>query len=301
MLSIVIKDWLESLAVERQYQPNTIAAYGRDVRQLVADAALSLSTPTDILALKPGDLRGFLAGRRSTGAGNRSIMRQIAGLRSFARYLERHGFGHSSAFKAMKGPRARKSLPRPLAPADARDVSATETRIGSTRAPWILARDAAVIGLLYGSGLRISEALSLTPADLPEGIDGALRILGKGRKIRQVPLIAPVLKAINDYCALCPWNLPADGPLFVGAKGGALSPRIIQLAMEEMRGSLGLPETATPHALRHSFATHLLARGGDLRTIQELLGHASLSSTQIYTEIDTSALMASYKAAHPRA
>ncbi|MGC1447720.1 MAG: tyrosine-type recombinase/integrase, partial [Xanthobacteraceae bacterium] len=167
------------------------------------------------------------------------------------------------------------------------------------REPWIHARDAAVLGLLYGCGLRISEALGLKRGEF--GARDVLSVIGKGRKQRMVPLISTVAKLIDDYIALCPYNLPEDGPLFVGAKGGPLSPRLVQLAMARLRGALGLPETATPHALRHSFATHLLARGGDLRSIQELLGHASLSTTQIYTEVDADRLIEAYRSAHPRA
>jgi integrase/recombinase XerC len=176
-----------------------------------------------------------------------------------------------------------------------------DTRAGDTRDPWILARDAAVLALLYGSGLRIAEALSISRQDAPVGAVDSVTVLGKGGKERSVPVIAPVRAAIEAYLALCPYPLPAKGPLFVGARGGPLSPRIIQYAMETMRSALGLPDTATPHALRHSFATHLLSRGGELRSIQELLGHASLSTTQIYTQVDATRLMAAYDAAHPRA
>jgi integrase/recombinase XerC len=174
------------------------------------------------------------------------------------------------------------------------------SRAGEDRPDWVLARDAAVLALLYGAGLRIGEALSLTRKEAPNGRD-MISITGKGRKTRGVPILPQVSRLIDLYIEACPWPLPADGPLFVGQKGGALSPRIIQLAVERMRGALGLPVSATPHALRHSFATHLLARGGDLRTIQELLGHASLSTTQVYTAVDMNRLMASYRAAHPRA
>ncbi len=298
--------WLRELSLERLYSPNTLEAYGRDVLQFIAflsdgrPSARSFA-PAEFLALKPADLRLFLAERREKGIESRSIMRQLAGLRSFARFLEREGHGHSSAFKAVKGPRIKKGLPRPISAGDARATSTVAVRAGEAREPWILARDAAVFALLYGAGLRISEALSLTRGDAPRSTRETLTILGKGGKVRQVPVLPQIVRGIEDYLALVPWKMPADGPLFVGAKGGPLSPRIIQLAMEGLRGALGLPETATPHALRHSFATHLLARGGDLRTIQELLGHASLSTTQVYTQVDTAKLMATYKAAHPRA
>ena len=176
-----------------------------------------------------------------------------------------------------------------------------QARDGEARDPWILARDAAVLALLYGAGLRISEALSIRRRDAPIGGLDSLTIVGKGQKTRSAPVIAPVRAAVENYLSLCPYALKPEGPLFVGAKGGPLSPRIIQLTVERLRGALGLPDSATPHALRHSFATHLLGRGGDLRTIQELLGHASLSTTQIYTAVDAARLMEAYRAAHPRA
>jgi integrase/recombinase XerC len=181
-------------------------------------------------------------------------------------------------------------------------MSDVEIRAGEAREPWILARDAAVLALLYGSGLRIAEALGLKRGDVPAPAKGdAVTVTGKGNKQRMVPLLPQVSQSIADYVSLCPYDLPTDGPLFVGARGGPLSPRILQLAMERLRGALSLPDSATPHALRHSFATHLLARGGDLRAIQELLGHASLSTTQIYTAVDTDRLLEVYRSAHPRA
>ena len=180
-------------------------------------------------------------------------------------------------------------------------MTSVAAREGEAREPWVLARDAAVLALLYGAGLRISEALSIRRADAPIGEVDAITVVGKGQKTRSAPIIAPVRSAVEDYLALCPYRLKPDGPLFVGVKGGRLSPRIVQFAMARMRGALGLPDTATPHALRHSFATHLLARGGDLRTIQDLLGHASLSTTQVYTGVDSARLLAAYRAAHPRA
>ena len=207
----------------------------------------------------------------------------------------------AAALGAIRAPKAARRLPRPLTPRDARAVTTTAPREGEAREPWVLARDAAVLALCYGAGLRISEALSIRRADAPVGDADAITIVGKGQKSRSAPIIAPVRAAIEDYLKLCPYALKPAGPLFVGAKGGPLSPRIVQLAMARMRGALGLPETATPHALRHSFATHLLARGGDLRTIQDLLGHASLSTTQVYTGVDSARLIAAYRSAHPRA
>ena len=198
-------------------------------------------------------------------------------------------------------PKLPRTLPKPLSAALACGVVSGEGFAGETRPAWTLARDVAVFGLLYGAGLRISEALAIKRADAPTGGVEGLTVLGKGRKTRQVPIIEPVRHAVERYIALCPFKLPPQGPLFIGVRQGPLSPRIIQLAIERLRGALGLPESATPHALRHSFATHLLSRGGDLRTIQELLGHASLSTTQIYTAVDSIRLLESYRANHPRA
>jgi integrase/recombinase XerC len=249
--------------------------------------------------LSPADVRAFMAARRGDGLSSRSLMRVLAGARSFARFLERNGKGKVGALSAVRAPKVGKTLPKPLAIAAAKRIADTGLRAGEAREPWIIARDAAVLGLLYGSGLRISEALSLKPKDLVEG--DAITVTGKGNKTRMVPVLPQVAKLITDYVALCPLDLPDDGALFVGARGGPLSPRIVQLAMARLRGALGLPDTATPHALRHSFATHLLARGGDLRAIQELLGHASLSTTQIYTAVDSERLLEVYASAHPRA
>ena len=298
------RDWLNHLAHERRLSPKTLEAYARDLRQFVAFLGEHLGGApalADIAALKPADLRAFLGRRRRDGVGNRTLMRQLAALRSLARFGERSGKLTAAAFAATRGPRIGKSLPRPLEASAARAVTQADTRAGEARDQWILARDAAVLALLYGCGLRISEALSLTRAQAPTSAGHTLTVLGKGSKTRMVPVLPVVVTAIADYLALCPWRLPPEGPLFLGAKGGPLSPRIIQLAVEGLRGALGLPDSATPHSLRHSFATHLLGRGGDLRAIQELLGHASLSTTQIYTRIDSARLMAAYDAAHPRA
>jgi len=243
-----------------------------------------------------------MAARRAAGVSGRSLMRALAGVRSFARFLERGGKGQVAALAAVRAPKVAKTLPKPLAIAAAKRVPDIELRAGEEREPWILARDAAVLALLYGSGLRISEALGLNRGKVPPpGRGDVITVTGKGNKQRMVPLLPQVTQRIADYVALCPYDLPDEGPLFVGARGGPLSPRIVQLVMERLRGALGLPDTATPHALRHSFATHLLARGGDLRAIQELLGHASLSTTQIYTAVDTDRLLEVYRSAHPRA
>jgi integrase/recombinase XerC len=297
-----IAHWLKHLGAERRMSPKTIEAYQRDVLQFLAFLAEHLGgAPSlkDLAALTPADVRAFMAARRADGIGSRSLMRVLAGNRAFARFLERNGKGQVGALSAVRAPKIGKTLPRPLAVAGARAVADPDIAAGDGREPWIHARDAAVLGLLYGCGLRISEALGLKRGEF--GTHDVLTVLGKGRKERIVPLIPQVTKLIADYLALCPYELPEQGPLFVGAKGGPLSPRLVQLAMARLRGALGLAETATPHALRHSFATHLLARGGDLRSIQELLGHASLSTTQIYTEVDADRLIEAYRSAHPRA
>jgi integrase/recombinase XerC len=243
-----------------------------------------------------------MAMRRAHDIGGRSLMRALAGLRSFARFLEQEGKGKVGALSAIRAPKVGKSLPKPIHMTAAKRFADADERAGETRDPWIWARDAAVMALLYGSGLRISEALGLKRRDVPlPGAGDVLVVNGKGNKARMVPVLQNVLALVQDYVAICPHPLPPYGPIFVGARGGPLSARVIQLTMERLRGALGLPDSATPHALRHSFATHLLSRGGDLRAIQELLGHASLSTTQIYTGIDSERLLEVYKAAHPRA
>jgi integrase/recombinase XerC len=297
-----IATWLSYLGAERRMSPKTVEAYRRDVLQFLGFLAEHLGgAPSlrDLAALTPADVRAFLASRRAVGIGSRSLMRTLAGTRAFARYLERNGKGQVGALSAVRAPKIGKTLPRPLAAADAKRMADPDLPADDGQEPWIHARDAAVLGLLYGAGLRISEALGLKRRDA--GTADAVTVTGKGRKQRMVPVLSQVQKLIADYVALCPYDLPDDGPLFVGAKGGPLSPRLVQLAMARLRGALGLPETATPHALRHSFATHLLARGGDLRSIQELLGHASLSTTQIYTQVDAERLIEAYRNAHPRA
>ncbi len=297
-----IEHWLGHLGAERRMSPKTIEAYRRDVTQFLTFLAEHLGgAPSlkQLAAIAPADVRAFMAARRAQGIGSRSLMRTLAGARAFARFLERDGKGKVGALAAVRGPKIAKNLPRPLPAASAKRLADPDLPAGDGHEPWIHARDAAVLALLYGSGLRISEALGLRRGDC-NGAD-AITVTGKGGKRRMVPVLPQVQRLIADYVALCPYDLPDHGPLFVGAKGGPLSPRIVQLAMARLRGALGLAETATPHALRHSFATHLLARGGDLRSIQELLGHASLSTTQIYTEVDAERLIEAYRSAHPRA
>jgi integrase/recombinase XerC len=297
--------WLAHLRAERRLSAKTLEAYDRDVRQFLIFLGAHWGATVTLkrfAALEAADIRAFMAARRSDAIASRSLMRALAGLRSFARFLEREGKGKVGAFAAIRAPKVGKSLPKPLQMDAARRVVDADVRAGEDREAWVLARDAAVLALLYGSGLRISEALGLKRREVPApGAGDVLTVTGKGNKTRMVPVLASVLTLIADYVAMCPYQLPPEGPIFVGARGGPLSPRIIQLAMASLRGALGLPDSATPHALRHSFATHLLTRGGDLRAIQELLGHASLSTTQIYTGIDAERLMDVYKTAHPRA
>ena len=297
-----VEGWLRHLGDERRMSPKTVEAYRRDVLQFLGFLAGHLGgAPSleELAALAPADVRAFLAARRAKGIGSRSLMRTLAGVRGFARFLERNGKGKVGALAAVRAPKIGKTLPRPLSVAAAKSMTDPDLAAGDEREPWLAARDAAVLALLYGGGLRISEALGLKRTDF--GSRDTVTVTGKGRKERMVPVLPQVAKLIADYVALCPYNLPQDGPLFVGAKGGPLSARVVQLSMARLRGALGLAETATPHALRHSFATHLLARGGDLRSIQELLGHASLATTQIYTEVDAERLIEAYRSAHPRA
>ena len=304
-VAVEVARWLSHLGAERRMSGKTVEAYERDARQFLAFMAghLGGAPPlTELAKLSPQDVRAFMAARRADDIGSRSLMRTLAGVRSFARFLERNGKGKVGALAAVRAPKVPKTLPKPLAIASARQVTDADIRAGEEREQWILARDAAVLALLYGSGLRISEALGLARGDVPApGRGDAITVTGKGNKQRMVPLLPQVSQSIADYISLCPYDLPADGPLFIGARGGPLSPRIVQLVMERLRGALSLPDSATPHALRHSFATHLLARGGDLRAIQELLGHASLSTTQIYTAVDTERLLEVYRSTHPRA
>ena len=297
--------WLSHLRAERRLSPKTLEAYTRDVRQCLVFLCQHWGAPVTLkafAALEASDVRAFMAMRRADDIGSRSLMRALAGLRSFGRFLEREGKGKVGALSAIRAPKVGKSLPKPIHMAAAKRFADADERAGETRETWILERDAAVMALLYGSGLRISEALGLKRRDVPRPGEGdVLIVTGKGNKTRMVPVLQNVLQLIQDYAAICPHQLVPTGPVFVGARGGPLSPRIIQLTMERLRGALGLPDSATPHALRHSFATHLLSRGGDLRAIQELLGHASLSTTQIYTGIDSERLLEVYRTAHPRA
>lgn len=299
-LSGAIAAWQGWLAAERRVSRHTLDAYGRDLASFLVflvnhtGAAADLGTLAD---LKPADFRSYLAQRASEDIARSSIARGMSTLRNFFRYLDRTGRVHNPAVKSVKTPRLPKSVPKALDETDA--IDAIRSAGAMHDEPWLAARDQALMLLLYGCGLRLGEALSLTwgtPTDRD-----TLRVLGKGRKERIVPVLAIVKDAIASYRELCPYQGTGDTALFLGRRGKALSPRIIQRQMQSLRAQLGLDENATPHALRHSFATHLLAKGGDLRTIQELLGHASLSTTQRYTAVDESHLMRTYRDTHPRA
>ncbi len=290
--------WQRDLGAVRRLAPKTLDAYGRDLGQFLAflathtGGAVSLETLRDMRA---ADIRAFMAARRGDDVTSRSLARALSAIRSFFRFLEREGVLSTEALNTVRAPKQGRSLPRALTVGEARGAIAATAELEER--PWVAARDMAVLSLCYGAGLRISEALALTRADLESDV---VRIIGKGGKTRMVPLIAAVRARIADYMKLCPFKPGPSQALFRGVNGGALSPRLIQLRVAQLRGALGLPPNATPHALRHSFATHLLGRGGDLRAIQELLGHTSLSTTQLYTAIDTERLLESYRAAHPR-
>jgi integrase/recombinase XerC len=298
-LRAAIADWRSWLS-ERQASPHTASAYARDL-------ALFLRFLTDHLGAEPGvealaalsvaDFRSYLAHRAGAGIARSSSARSLSTLRNFFRFLERGDYAHNPAIKAVRTPRLPKSVPKALDEDEA--LAAIRGAGEAQHEPWLAARDTALMLLLYGCGLRIGEALSLTCRESPEG--ETLRVLGKGRKERIVPVLPVVREAIAAYRAICPFSDLPSAPLFVGARGKALNPGVVQRQLRTLRRRLGLPETATPHALRHSFATHLLAKGGDLRTIQELLGHASLSTTRRYTVVDAARLSKVYDAAHPRA
>ncbi|UWQ22998.1 tyrosine recombinase XerC [Jannaschia sp. W003] len=276
---------------------STVEAYAADLRHFLAFQAGHRGGPMGVGAMGEvgtAEMRAWMAAERRRGAGARSVARRLSAVKGFVRWLsEREGFD-PTAVLAMRAPRFRKPLPRPLAPDAAREVIDTVGLQHET--PWIAARDVAVVTVLYGCGLRISEGLGLRGGDAP--LADVLRIRGKGGKERLVPVIPAARAAVERYRALCPFELIADAPLFRGARGGALHARLVSGAMARARMQLGLPATATPHALRHSFATHLLEAGGDLRAIQELLGHASLSTTQAYTAVDAVHLMETYARAH---
>lgn len=295
-----LADWLDHMRALDGASANTLEAYRKDVTGFLAFISEHLGASTGrktLASVTLSDMRAWMAHERGHGLSARSLARALSAVKSFYRWLSDQDGFDASAVLMTRAPKYTKKLPRPVTPEAASEMistSETQARLG-----WVGARDSAVLTLLYGCGLRISEALSLTGADHP--LPEVLRITGKGDKERLVPVLPAARAAVEAYVALCPFPISADTPLFYGARGKALGPRAVQKATELARLQLGLPATATPHAMRHSFATHLLNAGGDLRAIQELLGHASLSTTQAYTAVDNERLMEVYERAHPRA
>jgi integrase/recombinase XerC len=291
--------WQDHLGRDRRRSPHTIRAYGATAHRLIDFLAGHLGGAVDAEALhrlQPADLRAFLTVRRKDGLGNSSAARELSAVRGFLAFAAGERGGPVS-LPRLKGPKRPRSVPRPISPADAVALADDVADDGSE--DWIAARDRALLLLLYGSGLRVAEALGLVGSALPLG--ETITVTGKRAKTRVVPLLEPVRAAIELYLSLCPWPVAKDEPIFRGAKGGPLNGEMIRRAVRGARARLGLSDRTTPHALRHSFATHLLGRGADLRSLQELLGHASLSSTQIYTAVDAAHLMDVYRNAHPRA
>ena len=297
-----IADWQTWLADERRVSPHTLDAYSRDLAAFLAFLAEHIGGAAglnDLGDLTARDIRAWLARRAGDGIGRTSNARAMSSLRNFFRFLDRSGRVHNAAVTHIRVPSDRlpRAVPKALSVGDAEDAIDAIGELSET--DWIAKRDVALLTLLYGCGLRLGEALGLRLRDAPKG--ESMVVTGKGDKDRVVPVLPVVRAAIADYVAACPHPRDGDGPLFVGARGGPLNPGVVQRQVRKLRALLGLPETATPHALRHSFATHLLAEGGDLRTIQELLGHASLSTTQRYTAVDIERLAKVYRDAHPRA
>lgn len=301
-LAAAVADWQDWLAYEKRASPHTRAAYRRDVGAFLAFLAEHLGGPPglgDLERLTPADFRAWLAARAGRGLARTSTARAMSSLRGFLDWLTKDGRAHNPALAVVRTPRVPRALPRALAVEEAAEALAAIDDLASE--PWVARRDLAVFLLLYGCGLRVGEAVALTRREAPRPDQQALVVTGKGGKQRQVPLLPVVPEAVAAYVAACPHALSTDGPLFVGVRGGALSARRVQERMQQVREWLQLPEGVTPHALRHSFATQLLSAGGDLRAIQELLGHASLSTTQRYTAVDAAALERVYASAHPRA
>ena len=295
----LVAQWGSHLAHDRRRSAHTVRAYMGSAHRLIdflGQYRGEAIEPTGLVGLSAADLRAFLAARRAAGLGAASAARELSGVRAFLTYAAEQQ-GRPAEVPRTRAPRRPKTLPRPASPSDA--IALAEDAGAFASEPWIGARDLAILLLLYGSGLRVSEALSLTAKDLPIG--EAIRVTGKRSKTRIVPVVKAVREAIADYLAQCPYPISGDSPLFMGARGGPLSADLVRRAVRAARVPHRLPDTLTPHALRHSFATHLLARGADLRSLQELLGHASLSSTQIYTAVDAARLLDVYRHAHPRA
>lgn len=300
-LERTVEAWLDHLTDERAAPENTIQSYARDLCQFAIFLRARLGRDvvvSDLATLDARTFRAFMAARRKTGVQSRSLSRSMSALRSFFRWLERREIAKNRAVLQVQMPKKEHAVPKPLT---VEKAQAAVSERANQKIDWVTARDTAVLLLLYGCGLRISEAVGLLRRDAPVAGRDSLHITGKGGRERLVPVLPVVQEAVGQYLGLCPFPLNPDDVLFLGAKGGPLSPRIIQLRMKQLREEFDLPDTATPHALRHSFATHLLSAGADLRQIQELLGHASLSTTQIYTEVDRERLLAVYDAAHPRA
>lgn len=292
----LIRDWDAHLAHEKRRSEHTRRAYIATAERFCAFLSYYRGGAVDarmLGALTPNDLRSYLADRRAEGLGNASAARELSALRGFLRFVG----GTNASVPQMRGPRVKKGLPRPVAPAEAMQLA--QDVEDNAREAWVGARDFALLLLLYGAGLRIGEALALTGAVLPLG--ETLRVAGKRNKTRVVPILPAVASAVSRYVEACPWPIAKDTPLFLGARGGPLQPGVVRASVRSARRALGLPERTTPHALRHSFATHLLAGGADLRSLQELLGHASLASTQVYTAVDAAHLLDIYRSAHPRA
>jgi integrase/recombinase XerC len=291
--------WQQHLGRDRRRSPHTVRAYGATAHRLIRFLAGHLGGAVDgaaLCSLRAADLRAFLTSRRARGLGNSSAARELSAIRGFLAFAAAEQ-GVAASVPRLKGPKRPRSVPRPISPDEA--LALAEEAGEDASHPWIAARDLAILLLLYGSGLRVAEALGITGTALPLG--PALSVTGKRDKTRIVPLLDRVREAIESYLALCPWPLARDEPLFRGARGGPLNGEMVRRAVRKARAALGLSDRTTPHALRHSFATHLLGRGADLRSLQELLGHASLSSTQIYTAVDAAHLMDVYRSAHPRA
>lgn len=296
----LVQRWRRYLESEKRMSVHTLDAYARDFGDFIAfmNGHMGASlTPKHFAGLGIRDFRAFLAHKRAKGVSARSTARALSTIRNFYRFLARTEGIENDAIRAIQGPKLPHRVPRPLTEESARSVMETVGDFADEE--WIAARDTAIISLLYGCGLRIAEALSMNVDDIPRG--DTMRITGKRGKERIVPVLPVVRDAIERYVALCPFALKSGEALFVGKRGARLGPRPVQLVMQKVRAVLGLPESATPHALRHSFATHLLSRGGDLRTIQELLGHADLKATQVYTEVDSARLMDVYDKAFRRA
>lgn len=297
-------DWLVRLGQVERLSPRTLAAYTEDVESFCRFLTLHNGEPASlshISALSASDMRAYLSQRRREGAGSRSLARALSALRNFFSHLERDGLAKTSALALVRGPKLPERLPRAVTETEAEAMLKGIGAVHEAREGWVEKRDEAVLYLLYGAGLRISEALSLTRQGLGEiKATGVLRIIGKGQKERIVPVLPVITSHIEDYLKACPFDIEPDAPIFRGTRGKPLGARAVQSLVEALRAQLGLGEKVTPHALRHAFATHLLQGGGDLRTIQELLGHANLSTTQIYTRLDAKSLETSFKAAHPR-